>query len=74
MECSFSVREQYIIAQALHVAIETMGKVEPAIMREESNIADMKRLRESVFTFPAVAFERVGSFDTLLDRHSNGFS
>lgn len=54
-----SVREQYIIAQALHVAIKEMEAVEPAVMREVSNIADMKRLQETVFTFPTVAFEPV---------------
>jgi|TARA_R110002051_G_scaffold97331_1_gene167521 hypothetical protein len=54
-----SIREQYIVAQALHVAIKEMGAVEPAIMREESNIADMKLLRETHFDFPAVAFEPV---------------
>ena len=59
-----SVREQYIVAQALHVAIETMGKVEPAVMREESNIADMKRLRETVFDFPEIAFEKVSGIVT----------
>ena len=59
MECSLSVREQYIIAQALHVAIKEMEAVEPAVMREVSNIADMKHLQETVFTFPTVAFEPV---------------
>ena len=51
-----SVREQYIIAQALHVAIKEMEAVEPAILREESNIADMKHLRETDFDFPKEAF------------------
>jgi len=59
MECSLSVREQYIIAQALHVAIKEMEAVEPAVMREVSNIADMKHLQKTVFTFPTVAFEPV---------------
>ena len=54
-----SIREQYIVAQALHVAIKEMEAVEPAVMREVSNIADMKRLQETVFTFPTVAFEPV---------------
>jgi hypothetical protein len=51
-----SVREQYIIAQALHVAIKEMEAVEPAVMREVSNIADMKHLRETNFDFPKEAF------------------
>ena len=46
-----SLRGQYIMAQALEVAIDTLEKVEPPYMREESNIADMKFLREK-FNFP----------------------
>ena len=74
MEFLASLRGQLIMAQALYVAIDTLEKVKPAHMREQSNIADMKYLQENVFTFPVMAFERVDSFDTLLDRHSNGFS
>ena len=54
-----SMRGRYIVSQALHIAIKEMEAVEPAVMREVSNIADMKRLQESVFTFPTVAFEPV---------------
>jgi hypothetical protein len=36
-----------------------MEAVEPAVMREVSNIADMKYLRETHFDFPEVAFEPV---------------
>ena len=43
------------MAQALEVAIDTLGKVEPSYMREVSNIADMKFLREK-FNFPVAAF------------------
>lgn len=50
-----SLRGQYIMAQALEVAIDTLGKVEPSYMREESNIDDMKFLREK-FNFPVAAF------------------
>jgi hypothetical protein len=44
-----SVRGQYIISQALCVAIDEMKKVEPAHMRENSNIADMEYLRDELF-------------------------
>ena len=54
-----SLRGQLIMAQALYVAIDTLEKVEPEYMQEKSNIADMKRLQETVFTFPTVAFEPV---------------
>lgn len=44
-----SVRGQYIISQALSKAIDVMKKVEPPIMREQSNIGDMEILHETVF-------------------------
>ena len=37
-----SVRERYILAQALSIAIEQLESVEPPVMRELSNIEDMK--------------------------------
>ena len=52
-----SLRGQLIVAQALYVAIDTLEKVEPSYMREQSNIADMKFLQETVFTFPVEAFK-----------------
>ncbi len=45
-----SVRGQYIMAQALHKAIEVM-KAAPEREREDSNIADMQ-LCQKVFDFP----------------------
>ena len=54
-----SLRGQLIVAQALYIAIDTLEKVEPAVMREQSNIADMKFLQETVFTFPVAAFEPI---------------
>tara|TARA_R100001244_G_scaffold93972_1_gene70637 strand:+ start:20 stop:247 length:228 start_codon:yes stop_codon:yes gene_type:complete len=44
-----SMRGRYIVSQALHVAIETLGSVEPPVMREESNIADMQYLKDTIF-------------------------
>ena len=43
-----SLRGQYIIGQALAVAIETMGKV-PAPYTEASNIEDMQFLLEHLY-------------------------
>lgn len=43
-----SLRGQFIISQALAVAIETLKKVEPPY-REESNIEDMEILHEVLF-------------------------
>jgi len=51
-------RGQYIMAQALYYAIRTMKSVEPEIMQEKSNIADMEYIREHLFsTFPDMIFQ-----------------
>ena len=51
-----SWRGQYIISQALYKAIEGMEKVEPPVMRELSNIEDMKLIMEQLFPmFMAIA-------------------
>ena len=43
MDIQFAtMRERYILAQALSIAIQTLEKVEPPVMREYSNIDDMK--------------------------------
>lgn len=44
-----TMRGQYIISQALGKAIEVMEAVEPKVMRELSNIEDMKFLRDGLF-------------------------
>ena len=44
MNIQGSMRERYILAQALTVAIQELEKVEPPVMREVSNIEDMKDL------------------------------
>lgn len=51
------------MAQALEVAIDTLGKVEPSYMREESNIDDMKFLREK-FNFPVADYSTFIGKDT----------
>jgi hypothetical protein len=40
-------RDEYITAQAFHVAIKAMEAVEPDYLREPSNIADMKLIFET---------------------------
>ena len=47
-----SLRGQFIMGQALQVAIEAMESVEPE-MRERSNIQDMKFLRDNLFNLGA---------------------
>ena len=44
-----TIRGQYILSQALNKAIDVMEAVEPEVMRELSNIADMKFLRDELF-------------------------
>ena len=48
IEFADSWRGQYIISQALHIAIDSLKQVEKGL-REESNINDMKYLEEYVF-------------------------
>lgn len=54
-----SLRERYVLAQALVLGIETLAKVEPASSREYSNMQDMgKLLRGNLlapFTFAVLA-------------------
>ena len=54
-----SLRERYVLAQALVLGIETLAKVEPASSREYSNMHDMgKLLRGNLlapFTFAVLA-------------------
>ena len=55
-----SQRGIFIICQAFHHAIKALESVEPSYLKEESNIADMKLLREQIFNqFPAEVFEPI---------------
>ena len=45
-----SVRGKYIMGQALHYGIKALEAVEPEVMQERSNIADMKFLMDELFT------------------------
>ena len=49
--CEFaaSMRGQYIISQALCLAIDKLNEVQPEVMREKSNISDMEYLIENLF-------------------------
>ena len=50
IEFASSVRGQYIISQALCLAIEKMKDEKiPMNMRESSNISDMEYLRDEIF-------------------------
>ena len=55
----FSVRGRLIMSQALHHALKVMRNVQPEVMQEQSNIADMQYLRDLLFDFPDFAFEPV---------------
>ena len=44
-----SQRGNYIISQALHIAIKALEQVEPPAMREISNISDMRLIRDQLF-------------------------
>lgn len=48
-EFSNSMRGQYIISQALCLAIDMMSAVEPEQLKEQSNISDMKYLRDNIY-------------------------
>lgn len=55
----FSTRGQLIVSQALYHALKAMGSVEPEIMQEKSNMADMQYLRDTLFRWPDEAFDLV---------------
>ena len=48
-EFANSPRGNFIIGQALHIAIDTLNQVEPEVMREISNISDMEFIRDNLF-------------------------
>jgi len=65
---SFSMRDQYIIAQALVLGIQELDKV-PGVMKEVSNILDMKYLLENQFgNFALVAQLTTGEANKILDK------
>jgi len=46
---STSMRGQFIIGQALCLAIDMLNAVEPEHLKEQSNIADMEYLRDNLY-------------------------
>ncbi len=60
VEFASSLRGQYILSQALCLAIEKMNEVEPKHMKEESNIADMEYLLDELFPI----YKAVQTLDT----------
>ena len=55
-----SIREKYILAQALSIAIRELEAVEPQVMREISNIADMRTMLEANLNmFSNIVDERI---------------
>jgi len=46
-----SLRGRYIMAQALHYAIEALDSVE-GVHKEVSNLDDMRYIRDELFNFP----------------------
>lgn len=52
-----SARGKYIMAQALYHGIKRMESLTPEYLREDSNIADMRYLREYVFDYPDEFFD-----------------
>ena len=51
-----SPRGRYIVSQALFYGIQALESVTPSIRQEQSNIADMKFLRDGLFNFPSEIF------------------
>jgi hypothetical protein len=49
MDFFATMRGQFIVSQALSVAIKTLESVEPEVMQETSNIEDMKYLMKNLF-------------------------
>lgn len=45
-----TIRGQYIVGQALGIAIDQLESISPEHMQEKSNISDMKFLAENLFT------------------------
>tara|TARA_R100000963_G_scaffold12998_1_gene9396 strand:- start:498 stop:725 length:228 start_codon:yes stop_codon:yes gene_type:complete len=51
------MRGQLIIGQALHYGLKALRAVEPEVMQEKSNIADMQLLMEELFPMGMVLIE-----------------
>ena len=58
------MRGGYIIAQALHYAIEALSQV-PTPYREVSNIQDMEYLRDTIYQFPISPEAKITEVESL---------
>ena len=70
LQFALGIRGRYIIAQALTCGIEELSKV-PSPYKEVSNIADMQYLKETLFIFPDVLFEKSEELLELIEKESN---
>ena len=70
LQFALGIRGRYIIAQALNHGIEELSKV-PSPYKEVSNIADMQYLKETLFIFPDVLFEKPEELLELIEKESN---
>ena len=65
LEFLSSHRGQYVMGQALNVAIDSMESVEPSNRIEWSNINDIKFIRDNVFAFGSAMYLASKSFSNL---------
>jgi hypothetical protein len=63
-----SVRGRYIVSKALYHALKVLEAVQPEILQEKSDMADMQYLREMLFDFPDLAFEKLAQRPPGLDK------
>ena len=66
-----TLREQYILAQALNIAIQQLEAVEPRVMRELSNIADMRAILEEHFYPLTGIFQVKGKWESRYESEQN---
>ena len=61
-----SMRGQLIVGQALHYGLKALRAIEPEVMQEKSNIADMELLLEELFPI-GLAFIDPGDWGVAAD-------
>ena len=61
-----SMRGQLIVGQALHYGLKALRAIEPEVMQEKSNIADMELLLEELFAI-GLAFIEPGDWGVAAD-------
>ena len=63
VQFSTGLRGQFIISQALCLAIDALNQVEPEALREVSNIKDMEYLRDNLYSMYKLVEVQVDSQD-----------